>query len=388
MPAPFDVVEATIDAIHTAFRAKTLTAKALVEAYLDRIEALDKKGPALNATVTINPEALDAADAPDAAFAKDGTFVGPLHGIPVVVKDQVETKGLMTTFGSIAQDGYLTADDATAIKKLKAAGAIVLAKTAMPDYATSWFGMSSHAGEQKNPYTLDRDPGGSSSGTAAAVAANLGTVGIGEDAGGSIRLPASFTCLVGVRVTPGLISRDGMSPLVVFQDTAGPMARAVKDAALLLDALIGFDPRDEYTTAAVIGSPKGSYVEAMDAGSLAGARLGVVRNVFGDPATEDGAAINAVVDAAMGKVAAAGTTLVDVEIPDVLEHIVETSLYLTHSRHDLTGFSPAGRCRCIRSRPSAEAGKYEKTLDLLELVFDGPLHPERRPGLLPQACGA
>ena len=143
-------------------------------------------------------------------------------------------------------------DDATAIKKLKAAGAIILAKTAMPDFATSWFAFCSKIGETKNPYVLARDPGGSSGGTAAAVSANLGMIGIGEDTGGSIRLPASFTNLVGVRVTPGLISRNGMSPLVVFQDTAGPLTRTVTDAAILLDALVGYDPKDEYTTNALI----------------------------------------------------------------------------------------------------------------------------------------
>ena len=193
--------------------------------------ASNRAGPALNAIVTVNPHALDEARTLDAYWVANKRFVGPLHGVPVVVKDQVETKGIVTTFGSIAQDGYLPDEDATAIVKLKAAGAIVLAKTALPDYATSWFGFSSKSGETKNPYDLERDCGGSSSGTASAVAANLGLVGIGEDTGGSIRLPSSFTNLVGVRVTPGLISRKGMSPLVVFQDTAGPMARTVRDAA-------------------------------------------------------------------------------------------------------------------------------------------------------------
>ena len=285
--------------MHTRFKKKTLTAEALVNAYIDRIEKLDRNGPKLNSIITVNPRAVAEARALDREFAKTKKLKGPLHGIPVVVKDQVETKGVMTTFGSIAQDGYVPKRDATAITRLKEQGGIVLAKTNLPDFATSWFGFSSKGGETKNPYALDRDAGGSSSGTATAVAANLGTVGIGEDTGGSIRLPASFTNLVGVRVTPGLISRTGMSPLVVFQDTAGPMARTVKDAAILLDALVGFDPEDEYTTAYVIAGHKGSYTDYLDKNALKGARIGVVKNAFGSDDNPEAAEVNNVIRAAI-----------------------------------------------------------------------------------------
>jgi amidase len=208
--------------------------------------------------VNVNQNALAEADRLDDFLSRSRTFVGPLHGIPVVVKDQAETKGVVTTFGSIALDGYIPQEDATVIAKLKEAGAIILAKSTMPDFATSGFGFSSKSGETKNPYVLERDPGGSSSGTGAAVAANLATVGIGEDTGGSIRAPASFNNLIGVRVTPGLISRTGMSPLVVFQDTAGPMTRTVTDAAILLDAMVGYDPRDPYTAAYAIAGHTGA----------------------------------------------------------------------------------------------------------------------------------
>ena len=173
-----------------------------MQRYIDRIEAYDRQGPALNSIVNVNQSALAEADRLDDLLSRTRTLAGPLHGIPVVVKDQAETKGIVTTFGSIALDGYLPQHDATAIVRLKEAGAIILAKSTMPDFATSWFGFSSKSGETKNPYALDRDPGGSSSGTGAAVAANLAMVGIGEDTGGSIRLPASFNNLVGVRVTP------------------------------------------------------------------------------------------------------------------------------------------------------------------------------------------
>ncbi len=380
MGSQFQIEETTIGDIHAAYKAHTLTAEALVAAYIDRINKIDKAGPTINSIISVNPKALEAAKELDAEFAKTGKFRGPLHGIPIVVKDQVETKDVMTTFGSAAQDGYIPKDDATAIKKLKAAGAIILAKTAMPDYATSWFAFCSMIGETKNPYVLSRDPGGSSGGTAAAVSANLATVGVGEDTGGSIRLPSSFSNLVGVRVTPGLISRNGMSPLVVFQDTAGPMARTVRDAAILLDSMVGYDPTDEYTVAAITAGHKGSYVDALDTGSMKGATLGVVRNVFGDSSNPEAAAVNRVVEKTLATIKSAGAKLVDIEIPNVMDHIIETSLYLTHSRHDINKFLaarptlPTGSLEAVK-----ESGKFDPTLDLLIDIFEGPKKPEDDP---------
>ena len=233
MTKTFALEEATIDNIHAAFYENTLTCVELVQGYLDRIAAYDQSGPALNSYVTLNPAVLAEAAALDDAFKKSGKLSGPLHGIPIAVKDQAETKGIPTSFGSIALKGYVPREDSTLVAKLKEAGAVILGKTTLPDFATSWFGYSSASGETKNPYDMARDPGGSSAGTGSAVAANLAAVGIGEDTGGSIRLPASFDNLVGVRVTPGLISRKGLSPLVVFQDTAGPMGRTVRDTVSL-----------------------------------------------------------------------------------------------------------------------------------------------------------
>jgi amidase len=205
----FTLKETTIRDIQAAYLDGRLTCVQLVQAYLDRISAYDQSGPALNAFVKLNPAALEEAAALDRTFAQTRTLVGPLHGIPVAVKDQAETKGIETRFGSVALSGYVPEKDATIVTKMKAAGAIILGKTAMPDFATSWFGYSSVNGETKNPYDLDRDPGGSSAGTGAAIAANLATVGIGEDTGGSIRLPSSFNSLVGVRVTPGSSAGPG-----------------------------------------------------------------------------------------------------------------------------------------------------------------------------------
>ncbi len=378
--AEFDIEELTIADMQAHLKDGSLTVRALVEIYLARIESIDRSGPALNSIITVNPIALDEADRLDAHFAKKGEFVGTLHGVPVLVKDQAETKDMMTTFGSIAQDGYQPKDDATIVKKMKEAGAIILAKTALPDFATSWFGFSSKQGETKNPYVLSHDPGGSSSGTAAAVAANLGLVGVGEDTGGSIRLPSSFTNLVGVRVTPGLISRNGMSPLVVFQDTPGPMTRTVTDAALLLDAMVGYDPTDEYTTAAIIADHKGSYADAMDAESLNGARLGVVRNAYGPSDNVESLEVNSIVDKALNNAEGAGATLVDVDIPDLMDHIIETSLYGSHSRHDINKFLASRDNMPTKSLEEIkENGTFDPVLDLLIGIFEGPEHPEDEP---------
>lgn len=379
--ATFPVVEATIGGIHAAFRDGTLTCRALVEAYLARIAAYDQGGLQLNSVISVNPAALAEADRLDRDFAATGKLSGPLHGIPVAVKDQVETQGIPTTFGSIAMDGYLPANDAHAITRLKEAGAIVLSKTTLPDFATSWFGFCSKAGSTLNPYALDRDVGGSSAGTAASVAASLATVGIGEDTGGSIRLPSSFTNLVGVRVTPGLISRSGMSPLVVFQDTAGPMARTVEDAALLLDALVGYDPGDVYTTAFVIADHHGSYAKAARPEGLRGLRIGVLKEAFGSDADPDAAPVNAVVRDAIAAMQAAGAVMVDISLPNVMEHVIETSLYLTHSRHDINAFLAARPELAYRSVEAIKsAGKYHPVLELFEaIVDDGPARPEDDP---------
>ena len=376
----FPIEETTIDAVQAAFKDGSLTCEQLVAAYLDRIERFDRGGPVLNGIVTVNPRAIAEAQALDAYFATHKTLKGPLHGVPVVVKDQVETKDIVTTFGSVAQDGYLPEEDATAIVKLKAAGAIILAKTSLPDWATSWFGFSSKSGETKNPYDLERDCGGSSSGTASSVSANLGLVGVGEDTGGSIRLPSSFTNLVGVRVTPGLISRKGMSPLVVFQDTAGPMARTVKDAALLLDAMVGYDPLDEYTTAYTIAGHKGSYTDQLKADGLKGTRIGVLTDAFASGDDPEAAAVNAVIRKAIEEIKACGAEVVEVGLPGLMDHIIETSLYLTHSRHDINAFMaarpglPTGSLEAIKA-----GGKYHPVLDLLEEVFKGPDKPEDDP---------
>jgi amidase len=376
----FTLEETTIDKIQAAYSEKTLTCVELVQSYLDRIAAYDQKGPALNSYAAVNPAALTEAAALDDAFKKSGKLSGPLHGIPVAVKDQAETKGIPTSFGSIALKGYVPKEDSTLVVKLKEAGAVILGKTTLPDFATSWFGYSSASGETKNPYDLARDPGGSSAGTGAAVAANLAAVGIGEDTGGSIRVPASFDNLVGVRVTPGLISRKGLSPLVVFQDTAGPMGRTVKDTAMLLDAIVGYDPQDPYTAAFAIAGHKGSYAQNLDANGLKGTRIGVLREAFGSDSDPDCAQVNKVIRAAINAIAAAGAEIIDVSLPNLMDFIIGTSLYITHSRHDINAFLARNPDFAYSSLDAIyKDGKYHKNLDLIKDIMTGPAKPEDDP---------
>ena len=376
MSTPISIEELTISGAHEAFRSGALTARALVSAYLDRIEALDRQGPQLNSILAVSTTALQEAEALDADFAQTGELSGPLHGIPVVVKDQVETEGIETSFGSEATGHYVPAKDATAIAQLKKAGAIILAKTTMPDFATSWFSTSSRSGITRNPYNTAHDPGGSSSGTGTAVAANLALAGIGEDTGGSIRVPASFCNLVGLRVTPGLISRTGMSSLVVPQDTAGPMTRTVTDAAIMLDTLVGFDVEDPYTAAHAIARHTGKYADAAAAPQLAGKTIGVLRQAFGDDNDPEQSAVNEVTRSAIKAIEAAGARIVDVEIPDLNNYVADTSVYFTRSRQDMNNF--------LASRPELgiesveqllETGKFHEKLDLFIGIASGPASP-------------
>jgi amidase len=245
----FVVEEATIAQVQTGFRTGALTCHALVATYLARIDRYDRKGPELHAIAGINPAALAEADRLDAAYAQGG-LTGPLHCVPVIVKDNLLTAGWETTAGSLALKGFIPERDADAVARLKAAGAILLAKGNMPDLALNILTTTNLIhGATRNPYALDRVPAGSSGGTAVAVAAHFGLVGLGTDTGGSIRGPAAHAALVGVRPTFGLNSRAGVVPLDVDSDTVGPIARTVEDAALVLDVLTGWDPEDSATEA-------------------------------------------------------------------------------------------------------------------------------------------
>ena len=378
--AGFEIEEATIGGIHRAFRAGKLTARELVNAYVKRIRRLDQQGPTLNAVVTLDSKAHLRAGALDDALAETGKLQGALHGIPVLLKDNIDTANLPTSYGNVAFMNHHPARDATVVSRLKVAGAIVLGKTTLPDFATSWWGYSSRSGETRNPYDLTRDPGGSSAGTGAAIAANFATVGLGTDCGGSVRVPASHCNLVGIRSTPGVISRAGTSPLVFFQDTVGPMARTVRDAVTVFDVLAGYDANDSLSVNYTISRPPKRYTESLDRDGLKGARLGLVTNALGSDRDPHAEPVNGVVREAVVSMAAVGTTIVEVQIADLALHLRDTSMYLNCSRHDLDTFLGAQRDAPARSLGHLhETRQYHPMLDLFEGCVNGPALPEYDP---------
>ncbi len=307
----FRLTETTISDIHRAFRAGSLTSEQLVRAYLARIETYDKPTK-LNAIIVVNPEAIATARALDAEFRKTGKL-RPLHGIPVIVKDNFNTKDLQTTGGSVALRGFIPADDAWQVRKLREAGAIVLAKSNMAEWAfTPMHSQSSMGGETRNPYNLAYVPAGSSGGTAAAVAANLGTVGLGSDTGNSIRGPSSHNALVGFRTSLGLVSREGIIPLYSRNDVGGPMCRTVEDAVRLLEVTAGYDPNDPITQRSQGKIPK-NYTQFLRKDGLNGARIGVLRQVSDRNVHPE---IKQLFDRAMADLTRLGAQLVDVTIPE------------------------------------------------------------------------
>ena len=300
------LVETTISTIHQALEKKTCTCEGIVTEYLRRISAYDKS-TGLNAIVMTNPDALDIARGLDAEYARTHQL-RPLHCIPLIVKDNYNTKGLQTTAGSLAMKGYAPASDATMVRRLKDAGAIVLAKSNMAEWAFSpMVTISSIAGETHNPYNLDFVPAGSSGGTAAAVAANLGEAGLGTDTGNSIRGPSSHNSLVGFRCTIGLLSRDGIVPLYLRNDMGGPMARTVEDATRMLEVMAGYDPADPITRYSSGRIPV-NYTQYLDKKGLRGVRIGVFRTLSErnpDPQ------VKALFEKAIADLRRAGATIVD-----------------------------------------------------------------------------
>lgn len=377
----FTLQDATIESVQHGYRSGALTARRLVELYLARIAAYDRAGPKLNAIMNLNPEALAEADALDARLRETGLLVGPLHGVPVLVKDQIETSGTVTTFGSVAFNDYQPERDATVIRLLRDAGAIILAKTVLPDFACSWFAQSSTGRVTRNPYALDRDPGGSSCGTAAGIAANLGLVGIGGDTGGSVRVPAAFCNLIGVRVTTGLISRTGISQVLMSQDTAGPLARTVRDAALLLDVLVGYDADDPLTERTVGHLPAGGYVATLAENALSGARIGVLRELFGPDADPDCRRVSDVCELALGQMSRAGAMVIDpVTIPELAGLAARSSLYLLQCRSDLDSFIRSRTGAAVASLDEIYATKrYHPALDFLDAIEGSPADPADDP---------
>jgi amidase len=362
----FALDEATARALVQDQQAGRRTAREIASAYLARIETLDRQGPSLHAVIELNPDALTIADALDAERAA-GRLRGPLHGVPVLIKDNIDTADRMsTTAGSLALEGSIAARDAFIVERLRAAGAVILGKTNMSEWANfrstrSTSGWSGRGGLVKNPYALDRNPCGSSSGTGAAIAANFAAIGVGTETDGSIICPSAAASLVGIKPTLGLVSRSGIIPIAHSQDTAGPMARTVEDAATLLGVLAGEDPRDGATT-----NPRRPQADAfrlaLDPDGLRGARIGVARaKLFGYSDAAD-----RLTEAAIEDLRKLGAVIVDpADIPhvgdydaselDVLSYEFKTDLdvYLrglgpsarVHSLADVIAFNDANRDR-------------------------------------------
>src|SRR3990170_5463232 len=319
--APFNVLEATIDDIHSAYKTGQPTSPKLAKMYLDRIEANKKRGPAINAIITLNPKALEEADRLDVAFKASG-LVGPLHGIPVIIKDQADAKGMPTTLGSLLFKDYYPDRDAFVVEKLKKAGAIILAKATLGELG----GGDTHGslfGSTRNPYALDRTVGGSSGGSAASVSANFATVAVGQEGLASIRRPSIWNSITGMRPTAGLVSRGGVyAGWPDINGSLGPMARTVKDLAALLDVMAGYDPEDPLTSRGV-GYVPDSYTKFLDKNGLQGARLGILREPMGyhaEPDSEDFKKITEVFDKAVAELKAAGAEIIDpIAIPKLKE---------------------------------------------------------------------
>ena len=301
-----DVTSATIEDLNRAFEAGTLTSEQLVDRYLARVAAYDDAGPKLNAVITLNPRATERARALDAERRSDGPR-SPLHGVPVVLKDNFDTVDLPTTAGSVMLAGSMPPDDAFLVRQLRDAGAIILAKVNMSEFASGG-AISSLGGRTRNPHDLVRTPGGSSGGTGAAIAAAYAQVGLGTDTGGSVRSPSTANGIAGLKPTLGLLSRDGIVPLALSFDTAGPMARHVYDVAAALGVLAGVDPADGATAAS--RDLETDYTQFLDAEALAGARIGIARDFLGQDPDVDW-----VVEASLDVMREAGATIVDVRFP-------------------------------------------------------------------------
>ncbi len=315
--APYPVEEATIAGVQAAYLRGEVTTRQIVAAYLERIAAYDQRGPHINSIINLNPQALAEADALDAKLKATGKLAGPLHGVPVLVKDCIDALGMPTTAGFQGWKNYYAPTDAPLVAQIKAAGGIILGKASLSEF-TNGGGDNINSvlpGFCRNPYNTAYATGGSSGGTGASIAANFALVGIGTDTGGSIRMPSAHNALVGLRPTVGLVSRTGIIPNSSVRDTGGPMTRTVTDLAVLLDAIVGPDPTDAATQRAVGHIPK-TYTTALKRDALKGARLGVLRQVFTAKVTDPRIIAN--FETTLSELRAAGATIVeDFFVPEI-----------------------------------------------------------------------
>jgi len=331
-----DLTQATIPDIQKALHTGQLTSQELIQYYLNRIDAYDQKGPKLNSIVYINPHAMEEAKQLDEE-RKQKKIRGPLHGIPIILKDNFDTVDMPTTGSAQALKGSIPPDDAFLTKKLRDAGAIILAKSNLHELARSGTTVSSLAGQTLNPYDLTRTPGGSSGGTGAAIASHFAVAGMGTDTVNSVRSPSSANNIVGFRPTRGLLSRDGIIPAAVTQDTAGPMTNTVTDAAVMLDVLAGYDPADIETAWSVGHIPK-SYTDSLKEDGLKGKRLGVLKTLFGSEAKHQ--EVNQVMERAIEDLKKQGAEIIYLDVPelDVDKLASETDVQVYESKPLINGY--------------------------------------------------
>jgi amidase len=370
-PAPFELEEATLATLQEQMQSGALTARALTEAYLLRIERLDRQGPTLRSVLETNPDALAIAEGLDAERRAKGAR-GPLHGIPVLLKDNIGTADRMTTTaGSLALSGSIPAEDSFLARRLREAGAVLLGKANLSEWANfrsshSSSGWSGRGGQCRNPYALDRSPCGSSSGSGAAVAANLCAVSVGSETDGSIVCPSSANGIVGIKPTLGMVSRAGMIPIAHSQDTAGPMCRTVADAAALLGVLAGVDPRDPATEKGR-GHAAADYTKFLDPEGLRGARIGVARKMFGFSE-----AVDRLLEEALAEMKRGGAVLVDpadIASSSQLEE-AELEVLLYEFKADLNAYL-AGLGPRIAVRTLADLIAYNESHRSEELPYFG-----------------
>ncbi len=349
----FELMETTVALVHQAMLEGRVTSRDLIDEYLRRIEAFENNGPAINAIIMVNPNAREEADRLDRELANRGVLSGPLHGIPVMLKDNVNTYDMPTTAGSASLEGYVPDEDAFITKRLREAGAIILAKTNLHEFAIWGETISSMLGQTINPYDLTRTPGGSSGGTGAAIAANIGIIGIGTDTINSIRSPASACSLAGIRPTVGLVSRSGIVPYSLTQDTAGPICRTVEDCVRTLDVIAGYD-KDDAETAWSVGHQPQSYMPFLKIDGLVGKRIGILRSFFGKNQINE--SVNAVMESALSVFREGGATLLDIDDEiDSDEMIRHVSVHLDDFKTHLNTYLGA-------LRPDAPVHSMEEVL--------------------------
>ena len=359
-PERFDVTEKSVRDLRAALDSGAVTSADLVDGYLARIEAFDQRGPAINAMIAINPRARERARELDAERAA-GMVRGPLHGIPVVVKDNYDTADMPTTASSIALATSVPPDDATQVRRLRDAGAIILGKTNMHELARGITTVGSLGGQTRNPYEPKRNPGGSSGGTGAAVGASFAAFGMGSDTCGSIRIPSAHHALAGLRGTRGLASGDGIVPLSRTQDIGGPLARSVEDLALALDTTVGVDPADP-TTSLAEGNVPPTYAASLNAGGLDGARLGVVTAMLGAGGGER--PVRDVIERAVEEMEGLGATVIEIEEPDLTELVQDVSVIGQEFRFHLDDYLAATPSAYVRSLVEiVDAGLYHAILE-------------------------